>query len=254
MQTSVPRPLEPGRWPGLRSAISWANQVAKEHPPRPANEERYLWLRDLGVLSADLKSQERIVRIENYEKQLTMFHPDWREGFGHPSRYFRIKPDGTLERDFQTWMGWTDEVSKEVTSILEKHFREMRILRRILGMEDATVNPTVPGRTWLCTWPVVEGSVFSVEAALVVAGPGEVLMAGATLLLASAWDLEAEDRDLFATRLEGSSLLVNEVQRCGWGPSLHQINRVYWSVLPGGGEERRKRPTRKKKRPEPPEE
>ncbi len=88
------------------------------------------------------------------------------------------------------------------------------------------------------------------EYGLVVAPPGVLLYSGAELLLTTARDLGAEDRDLFGCRLETSALLLNEKQREAWGPSLHSIGRVYWMTVP---EPPAKPKKPRKPRPEPPE-
>ena len=141
---------------------------------------------------------------------------------------------------------------------LATHQRFVPAVARFLGLSGGSPNPTVAGRTWLCTWPTVEatadgeGTKMRNAAALVVAPPGELLRSGACLLLGTAWDLGAKEeaRDLFATQLDTAGLRLSEAQRLTWGPAMHEVGKVYWCVDPAKPKKPRNPP---KPKPEPPD-
>jgi len=94
----------------------------------------------------------------------------------------------------------------------------------------------------MCVWPVVEtakdgGTRMRNDWAVVVAPPGILLQPGSPLLLTTAWDIGAEDRDLFETQLLNVAVRLSEDQRTSWGSALHQIGRVYWVVDPDPSQE-----------------
>ena len=138
-----------------------------------------------------------------------------------------IPPNGTVPK------GWTTGGlgGRQGEEALAAHVEAMESLLRQMGLKSATDEQSHRSGEDLALH-LAGGEARrrgwhrpATETALVVARPRDVLLPGATLMLASAWDLEAEDRDLFATQLQGNALLLNEAQRLAWGPSLHQVNR-----------------------------
>ena len=126
----------------------------------------------------------------------------------------------------------------EILETVKEHRLAMHSLIRLLGLSQKFFNPTIPGRTWLCIWPCVNGfkideTKINNEIALVIAGPNDILQPDMVLLLCRSQDIDEKDRDLLVTKLQGDVLLLNEEQRLSWGCSLNSIGRVYCAVSPG---------------------
>ena len=280
---SVPGPLSPHRWPGLRDAVGACLAAVHQFPPIPDASERYLYLHDLGQIPktgwSDVEAQA-LRRIWEAEK----FMCGWGSWARTPDqlgteRTLRLGPDGTIRwealsiraEDVETWKAirtggpqpYDTRTQRLVLSMdslhtaVESHRAEMGIILDRLGLGQ-NENPTVQGRTWLCQWPVVEGvgadgTRMTNEAALVVAGPGAILMQGATLLLCTARDLGSPDADIYPTQLASFSLRLNETQRLAWGPSMQRLGRVYWAIQDEVEAKPKRVKKQKKEKPAPPE-
>jgi hypothetical protein len=230
---SVPGKLSPHRWPGLRDAFAVCNATVEHFPPVPDGDERYLFRHDLGFIPetgwSNTESQA-LQRIEASELIMCQWRGWGRTpaDLGH-ERSPRLAPGGAIQWehlnvDAETVTEWEavhaggpqpyDAQTKNQFAAMDRlkeavktHQTELAIICRRLGLgKDGCSNPTVQGRTWLVQWPVVEavgldGTRMRNEAALVVAAPGAILMAGATVMLTLARDLGAEDADLYPTQL-----------------------------------------------------
>jgi len=200
--------------------------------PHCSNDEKQIMIDGTVEFNEELPIEETIVNklyyaSDAYKKELTGLSLDH---IAHNTQ--------KIEKALKNMISKNILKRIEIIETVKIHHIAIRSLIRLLNLTQESLNPTMPGRTWLCLWPCIDGikidgMTFDNDVALIVANIDDILHRDMSLLLCRSQDIDKVDRDLFATKLQSDAILLNEEQRLSWGCSLNSIGRVYWAVPPG---------------------
>jgi hypothetical protein len=239
-----PGPFEVDLWPETHDAIAMCEETAKEWSrwaePGPSRE---VW---------------ESVQQEIYDR----CHLTKEKMLAHEKAFATYQKACGRAEELAKWEGKEDEDPKQSWSAknaetlkADRTERDsaLRRFHRLVGFPSDLPDPTLPGRTWLLSWPEMRpkdgGTGIQTFALLVVAAPLQILHEGEQHLICKADDMKKEDvnRHYLEMTIKAQPMRINEEHRVAWGRGMHWKGRVAYIVVPPEAEKVAKKPRRTEK-------
>lgn len=240
---SQPGPFEVDLWPEVHDAITMCNKNAKEWlrwaEPEPS---RAAWesLRDEIYRRCYLEYEEKMALKKAFALYLD------------PCVQARELAKWEGKEDIDAELFWSARDAEMLETARTERDSALRQFHRRVGFPTDLSDPSLPGRTWLLSWPEmrpIDGATgIRTFALLVVAAPGQILHEGDQHLICKADDMKKVDvdRHYLEMTIKAQPMRLSNEQRMAWGRGMHWKGLVACIVVPPEAEKATKKPRKGK--------
>jgi hypothetical protein len=256
---AVPGQFAPERWPEADEAFSYCIQAAKEWDVLSTLTNKAAVLQALAAVGVEATPKLKdhlalyleMVRIDQGAERALAKHAD-----GHPYDEDGLTVQGGLTSEMVAENAEDRTAAREL--LPEAQSKALHAFHDLLGFPTELPDSSIPGRTWLLSWPIMrsrssaEGAdpttSLSSFTALAVAAPGQIPKEGDTFLACHVEDMVKEDvdRDYQSVSIKAMPVRLSRDQCLAWAKPMAWKGRLLYLIQPDASDEKPRRSRKEK--------